>query len=170
MSEPLNSTNRIELAPSDAPPPPWTGVKFTCEQCGAEYQLEAADSCELRLILNDRPKIYTTPPCRDCGRVNVIELGAHASSVSQPASLPADYQIGGAPRVAGFLNDDPYLTAPQTQVLPHASTRVVQTQEYSIDRSGPWVAVHLFDRNGNFIQGGWMLAGPTTVADEIGGS
>lgn len=57
------------------PAPWWTGVEFTCEKCGAVFQLEAADKCIPALIVHegDLPNRYNTPACWNCDTVNTIE-------------------------------------------------------------------------------------------------
>lgn len=70
---------RTTIVADSTPAPPWAGVKFSCKKCGAEYQLEAGDACELRLILNDHLRTYDTPPCWNCEQVNVIHIDAPAN-------------------------------------------------------------------------------------------
>ncbi len=72
-NETTQPTPRMHIAVDPTPPPPWAGVKFTCKKCRAEYQLEAADKCELR---TRKPTFasYHTPPCWDCEHVNVITI------------------------------------------------------------------------------------------------
>jgi hypothetical protein len=67
---------RIAITPATSAAPPWSGVKFTCSQCKAEFQLEAADNCKLRLVVDDSLRSYDTPPCPapGCGHINIIEL------------------------------------------------------------------------------------------------
>lgn len=60
-------TPRMSISESKTPAPPWTGVKFKCDKCGAVYQLEAADHCTPRVHGG-----YFTPACRNCGRICVI--------------------------------------------------------------------------------------------------
>jgi hypothetical protein len=72
---------QIKVDPTQ--PPPWTGLRFRCvglvrynrdeKECGSIYQLEAADKCELRLIVSNTAASYNTPRCLDCGYINVIE-------------------------------------------------------------------------------------------------
>jgi hypothetical protein len=75
-NETATPTPRIRITPAESPAPPWTGKKFTCEKCTAEWQLEAADQCELRIVVNDHLHAYNTPPCPTpgCGHINVIEI------------------------------------------------------------------------------------------------
>jgi hypothetical protein len=74
MTEALEQTPRMQITVADTPAPPWTGLKFTCEKCQGEFQLEAADPCSLRLVLNDHLKTHNTPPCptEGCGQINVV--------------------------------------------------------------------------------------------------
>jgi len=76
MTEPLAPTPKMQISVSETPAPPWAGVKFPCVKCKGEYQLEAADVCELRFVLNDHIKAYAVPPCptEDCGHINVITI------------------------------------------------------------------------------------------------
>jgi hypothetical protein len=76
MTQQLNSSPKIEITATTSPAPPWAGEKFACEKCKGEFQLEAADPCELRLILNDHLESYNTPPCptKGCGHINVITI------------------------------------------------------------------------------------------------
>ncbi len=66
-------TPRMKLTADRTPPPPWTGVKFICKKCRAEYQLEAADKCELSHS-EAAFASYDTPPCWDCEHVNNITI------------------------------------------------------------------------------------------------
>jgi hypothetical protein len=66
----------MAITPATSAAPPWSGVKFTCSQCTAEWQLEAADRCEFVYAFPDAPTRFVAPPCPTpgCGYVNVIEL------------------------------------------------------------------------------------------------
>lgn len=82
-------TPRIAITPAKDAAPPWAGKYFTCGKCGGEFQLEAADKCELRLIVSDHLRAYDTPPCpcswtkpkESCGHINVIELRVEEAEV-----------------------------------------------------------------------------------------
>lgn len=78
---------KISIMPATDPAPPWTGVKFTCAQCTGEFQLEAADNCELRLVVNENLRAYDTPSCPTpgCGHINVIELRVEDSIEGNPS-------------------------------------------------------------------------------------
>jgi hypothetical protein len=65
--------NAVKIAVDQSPAPPWTGVKFTCNACSAEFQLEAADGCALHATLIDY-FLYEAPGCWNCGRVNLIRI------------------------------------------------------------------------------------------------
>jgi hypothetical protein len=72
------SGEKVNITVDPTPPPPWSGVKFTCENddCRAEYQLEAADSCQELPRMEFERRRFETPPCWDCGRVNVVQINA----------------------------------------------------------------------------------------------
>ena len=72
MTSALRSTPRMEIVEDPTPLPPWAGVKFTCERCRGEFQLEAADKCQHI----DGP-LYSTE-CR-CGAANVVVVPAEFS-------------------------------------------------------------------------------------------
>ena len=57
---------------------------------------------------------------------------------------------------SAVLWDDPCLSAEKSPVRSHHSFQRVGSLGNSIDGSGSWVAVHLLDEGGNFIQGGWF--------------
>lgn len=78
---------KIAITPATDPAPPWTGEKFTCVTCGGEFQLEAADRCTLRLIVNEGLRAYDTPPCptEHCGTINVIELRVDETQEANPS-------------------------------------------------------------------------------------
>ena len=88
-TETTQPAQRMSIVADATPVPPWTGVKFTCEglvdvdggmvQCGAEFQLEAADNCGVMTSpLRPGMLVIQTPACWDCGHVNVIECAAPA--------------------------------------------------------------------------------------------
>ena len=93
-NETATPTPRVKITPAETPAPPWTGMKFTCEKCKGEFQLEAADKCELRLVVNDHLRAYNTPPCPDydsmrgtfCEHINVIELRVEEPDMEANAS------------------------------------------------------------------------------------
>lgn len=70
---------KISITEATDPAPPWTGVKFTCQnpQCRAEYQLEAADQCVEQLRMEFEAPKFAAPPCWDCGYVSIITLCVH---------------------------------------------------------------------------------------------
>lgn len=70
-------TPRMQITVDPTPAPPWTGVKFTCEKCQAEYHLEAADRCVPIMRGSGKVTGYLTPICLDCGHVNVVEIDGH---------------------------------------------------------------------------------------------
>jgi len=76
MTESLEKTPRMQITATETPAPPWAGLKFTCEKCNGEFQLEAADPCELRLVLNGHLKTYSAPPCptEGCGHINTVTV------------------------------------------------------------------------------------------------
>ena len=61
-----------------------------------------------------------------------------------------------AARGSAALWDDPYLAARQNRIEQHHSVKEIGSLENSCDGSGPWIAVHLLDVNGRFVQGGWL--------------
>jgi hypothetical protein len=61
---------RIAITPATSAAPPWTGVKFTCAKCTAEWQLEAADRCGA--IEGGEQLIAPRCPTPGCGHVNII--------------------------------------------------------------------------------------------------
>lgn len=71
MREALNHSPRVELTPATTPPPVWAGLKFTCANCTAEFQLEAADDCK---PIDGTIAAYLTPRCWNCGQAAVIEI------------------------------------------------------------------------------------------------
>jgi hypothetical protein len=58
------------------------------------------------------------------------------------------------------LRDDPFLLSPTIEAAPYHKMVVVSLLENSIDGSGCWFAVHLLNRAGVFIQGGWIRGVP----------
>ncbi|HWM26565.1 MAG TPA: hypothetical protein VNP98_17240 [Chthoniobacterales bacterium] len=68
---------KISITPATKPPPPWSGVKFTCDKCQAEYQLEAGDQCIEQLRMEFESRKFATPACWDCEHVNIITLCVH---------------------------------------------------------------------------------------------
>jgi hypothetical protein len=70
-NETATPSPRIAITPATSAAPPWSGVKFTCSQCKAEFQLEAADNCE-----PSGKNEFWTPQCPTpgCGHINVIEI------------------------------------------------------------------------------------------------
>jgi hypothetical protein len=78
-------TPRMRIYPAAAGPPPiWTGVKFTCAKCKGEFQLEAADQCKRRFVVNDHLRTYNTPRCPTpgCGNINIILVPSEKSASS----------------------------------------------------------------------------------------
>jgi len=70
VSEPLVTTRPIKITPAETPAPPWTGVKFRCRHCSAEYQLEAGDKC---VATDGTGTKFKTPACFDCNWESVIQ-------------------------------------------------------------------------------------------------
>jgi hypothetical protein len=70
---------KIAIAVDPSPPPPWAGVKFTCEKCGAIFQLQAADKCA---VIDPAAAAYFMPACWDCGHVNVVTIAADAAATA----------------------------------------------------------------------------------------
>lgn len=84
MSDADFQKQRISIGLAIGENPPWTNLKFTCE-CGAEYQLGCADEL--------KPKLGTfgflTPPCWNCGKVNIVYAPRPARPDSQPEGNPS---------------------------------------------------------------------------------
>jgi hypothetical protein len=55
------------------------------------------------------------------------------------------------------LLDDPYCNAKSNALQSFDTIKLISTLENSADGTGPWIAVHLLDVEGKFIQGGWLL-------------
>jgi hypothetical protein len=70
---------RVLIGPATEPNPPWTGLYFTCEVCGGQYQLGCADECDpvdLRAYKTQPPldaDLWLAPECWTCGHRNVIK-------------------------------------------------------------------------------------------------
>jgi hypothetical protein len=73
-SETTAPTPRMRIDVDPTPAPPWTGKKFKCEKCPAEYQLEAGDQCVEQTRMEFESQKFATPACWDCGHVNVIKI------------------------------------------------------------------------------------------------
>lgn len=71
MPEPLVTTPRMKITPTESPAPPWAGLQFDCERCEAVFVLEAADECDQIEGCTDA---VLTPACRDCGHRSVVML------------------------------------------------------------------------------------------------
>ena len=80
-NETTSPTPKIRLSdPKTDANPPWTGTYFVCEQCGAKFQLGAADDCEPADVPHAADaNFWLAPPCwgnpREeffCGFRNVI--------------------------------------------------------------------------------------------------
>lgn len=67
---------RVAITVDPTPAPPWTGVRFTCGTCSAEFQLEAADECKEI----DRGE-FLAPDCWTCGQVNAIQIEDHVEQI-----------------------------------------------------------------------------------------
>jgi hypothetical protein len=72
---------RIAITPATSAAPPWSGVKFTCAKCTAEWQLEAADRCEAI----EGCELLTAPRCPNpgCGHVSIIDLRVDESAAKK---------------------------------------------------------------------------------------
>lgn len=66
-------SERMNLIAATGPNPPWTGLYFNCEQCGAHYQLGASDvlkPADVETRADAQP--WLAPACWTCGHVNVV--------------------------------------------------------------------------------------------------
>jgi hypothetical protein len=71
-NEKTQPTRRINLSVASGPNPPWTGQYFTCEHCGAHYQLGASDECEPKIGFP--PGYFLAPACWTCEHRNTITV------------------------------------------------------------------------------------------------
>ena len=69
--ETATPSNKCAIDIDRSPAPPWTGLYFACENCGARYQLGAADPC---IPLLDAPHKFVAPECWTCGLNNIVSV------------------------------------------------------------------------------------------------
>jgi hypothetical protein len=68
-------TPRCLIAVDESAPPPWTGLKFTCASCSAEFQLEAADVLEeVPSASDEKRRTFLSPNCWTCDARTVIGI------------------------------------------------------------------------------------------------
>lgn len=73
--------SNANITATTAPLPPYTNARFTCERCGAEYQLCSTDECKELVRMEFESRRFETPACWTCEHVNVIKIDEPAAEI-----------------------------------------------------------------------------------------